>query len=51
MDTDDKFRAGRYILQPQDYRAFMPADLPPIPPVLMDDKMGKVMVLRWIRIH
>jgi len=39
MDTDDKFRAGRYILQPQGYRTFIPANLPPIPPVSMDDEM------------
>src|SRR5450756_226883 len=39
METDDKFRAGRYILQPQGYRAFIPANLPPIPPISMDDEM------------
>src|SRR5450756_2379693 len=39
METDDKFRAGRYILQPQGYRAFIPANLPPVPPVFMDDEM------------
>lgn len=39
MDTDDQFRTGRYILQPQGYRAFIPADLPPIPPVSTDDEM------------
>lgn len=39
MNTDDKFRAGRYILQPQGYRAFIPASLPPIPPISMDDEM------------
>jgi hypothetical protein len=39
MDTDNEFRAGRYILQPQGYRAFIPANLPPIPPIAMDDEM------------
>jgi len=39
MDTDNTFRAGRYILQPQGYRAFIPANLPPIPSVFMDDEM------------
>lgn len=39
METDDKFRAGRYILQPQGYRAFIPANLPPVPPISMDDEM------------
>jgi len=39
METDDKFRAGRYILQPQGYHAFIPANLPPVPPISMDDEM------------
>src|SRR5664280_2972743 len=39
METDGKFRAGRYILQPQGYRAFIPANLPPVPPISMDDEM------------
>ena len=26
-------RAGRYVLQPSGYRAFMPSPLPPEPPV------------------
>ncbi|RYZ80029.1 MAG: Fic family protein, partial [Proteobacteria bacterium] len=32
-------RAGRLIKQPTGYRAFIPADLPPNPPILMDDEM------------
>ncbi len=39
MDTDNEFRAGRYILQPRGYRAFIPANFPPIPPIAMDDEM------------
>ena len=39
METDGKFRAGRYILQPQGYRAFIPANLPPVPPISLDDEM------------
>lgn len=39
MDIDNKSRAGRYIQQPQGYRAFIPANLPPLPPVRMDDEM------------
>ncbi|MBM4033648.1 MAG: Fic family protein [Planctomycetes bacterium] len=32
----DSTRAGRYISQPQGYRAFVPNPLPPAPPVAMD---------------
>jgi Fic family protein len=39
METDSKFRAGRYIQQPQGYRAFIPTDLPPVPPISIDDEM------------
>ncbi len=31
-------RAGRYVWQPSGYRAFIPADLPPDPPIRMDDE-------------
>jgi Fic family protein len=34
-------RAGRYISQPTGYRAFIPADLPPDPPVRMDAELIK----------
>jgi Fic family protein len=30
-------RGGRYVMQPQGYRAFIPADLPPSPPLVFDD--------------
>ena len=32
-------RAGRYVLQPSGYRAFIPASLPPVPPLVIDDEM------------
>ena len=32
-------RAGRWIQQPTGYRAFVPASLPPDPPLLLDDEM------------
>lgn len=39
--TEDKEigRAGRYTRQLQGYKAFIPADLPPISPVRMDDEL------------
>lgn len=35
----DHLRAGRYIRQPTGYRAFMPAPLPPDPPVVLDGEL------------
>ena len=32
-------RAGRYVRQPQGYKAFIPAPLPPDPPLSMDQEM------------
>jgi len=32
-------RAGRYIMQPAGYRAFIPAPLPPNPPLVIDESM------------
>jgi Fic family protein len=32
-------RAGRHVLQPSGYRAFIPAALPPRPPLVIDDEM------------
>jgi len=32
-------RAGRYVQQPTGYRAFIPAPLPPVPPVAIDAEM------------
>ncbi len=32
-------RAGRYVRQPERYRAFIPAGLPPQPPIAIDDEL------------
>ena len=32
-------RAGRYVLQPAGYRAFIPTPLPPDPPLAIDDEV------------
>ncbi len=37
--SDDEGRAGRYLRQPAGYRAFIPAPLPPHPPVRMTGRM------------
>ena len=37
--ADQKHRAGRYIRQAHGYAAFIPAPLPPQPPVAIDDEM------------
>lgn len=38
--TDNKaLRAGRYITQPTGYRAFIPAPLPPTPPLDLDGRL------------
>ncbi|MEZ6115546.1 MAG: Fic/DOC family N-terminal domain-containing protein [Pirellulaceae bacterium] len=36
-------RAGIYVKQPTDYRAFIPADLPPDPPIAMDAELQKLL--------
>lgn len=36
-------RAGRYVKQPTDYRAFIPADLPPDPPVAFDAELTRLL--------
>lgn len=36
-------RAGTYISQPTGYRAFIPADLPPDPPIQMDATLIKLL--------
>lgn len=36
-------RAGTYVKQPNDYRAFIPADLPPVPPIEMDGELTKLL--------
>lgn len=33
-------RSGSYVLQPQGYRAFIPASLPPQPPIHFDDELN-----------
>jgi len=33
------YRSGRYVTQPTGYRAFIPASLPPTPPVRIDGKL------------
>ncbi len=38
-DTDVSARAGRYIRQISGYRAFIPAPLPPVPPVNIDNEL------------
>src|SRR5437016_5458400 len=36
-------RAGRYLKQPEGYRAFIPAPLPPDPPVTMDAELLRLL--------
>ncbi len=36
-------RAGRYVKQPEHYRAFIPAPLPPDPPIQVDSELTKVL--------
>lgn len=36
-------RAGRYVKQPTGYRAFIPANLPPNPPIVMDAELVKLL--------
>lgn len=35
----DRFRAGQYVLQPTGYRAFLPAALPPKPPIRFTEEL------------
>lgn len=37
--TSSEQRAGRLVAQPQGYRAFIPADLPPQPQIVLDDEL------------
>jgi len=39
FQADSATRAGRYVLQPQDYQAFIPTPLPPEPPVRLDRQL------------
>ena len=36
-------RAGQYVREPNGYKAFIPAPLPPDPPVLMDPRLQKLL--------
>ncbi len=36
-------RAGRFVKQPTEYRAFIPAPLPPDPPILLDSALGALL--------
>lgn len=40
---DQKFRAGRAIRQPEGYSAFIPAPLPPVPPLRFDSQLATVL--------
>ena len=35
----DRFRAGQYVPQPTGYRAFLPAALPPKPPIRFTEEL------------
>jgi Fic family protein len=39
LDTHRRARAGHFVTQPAGFKAFLPAALPPSPPVAMDDGM------------
>ncbi len=40
---DQRFRAGRAIRQPEGYSAFIPAPLPPVPPLRFDSQLATVL--------
>lgn len=42
---DQHHRAGRYIAQPTGYRAFIPAALPPAPPIQMEGELQSLLSL------
>jgi Fic family protein len=37
------FRAGKYVQQPRGFKAFLPADLPPVPPLTFDAELTKLL--------
>lgn len=41
--TDAISRAGRFVKQPAGYRAYIPADLPPDPPINLDTSLGSAL--------
>lgn len=43
MKNVNSNRAGRYVKQPTDYRAFIPARLPPNPPIEMDAELTRLL--------
>ena len=43
--TDLRHRAGRYMAQPTGYRAFIPAALPPTPPIHMEGELQSLLSL------
>lgn len=42
-ESPTQTRAGRYVLQPAGYRAFVPAPLPPDPPVQLRGQLRKLL--------
>lgn len=43
MDDVTPFRAGRYVLQPRGYRAFIPVTLPPEPQIVMNGELSRLL--------
>lgn len=42
---DPRHRAGRYLSQPTGYRAFIPAALPPVPPIRLEGELQSLLSL------
>ena len=42
-EQDPQLRAGRYVAQPTGYRAFIPAPLPPNPPIEMTGELQRLL--------
>jgi Fic family protein len=42
-DTAVSTRAGRYVKQPANYRAYMPVPLPPVPPVMLTGELQNLL--------
>ena len=43
--TEQHHRAGRYMVQPTGYRDFIPAALPPTPPIQMEGELQSLLSL------